>query len=1100
MKDSFKKTPYTDSGMRYWRSLDELADTPEFRSWVENEFPAGASELKDDVSRRDFMKLMSASFLLAGFGMTGCRRPLETIVPFVEKPENYVHGVPQFYATSMPERGGAIPLLARSNDGRPTKLEGNPDHPYSNGSTNVFAQAAILNLYDPDRATEFKRGRSRLKRQAALESLQGEATAWRAKRGNGVCILLEESTSPSRARLLELVQAVLPYAQIATYEPISHQAERDAATLLTGTTSEPVYSLEKAKVILSLDCDFLGSEKHQIRHIGDFAAGRKVNNPGDPMNRLYSVEGLMTLTGANADHRLRVPTGSVIRIAAQIASQILIQAGDSSSPLLAAFQSFGWVDGVNPQWVNECAKDLLESGENGLVMAGYRQPMEVHLIAFVINAALGSIGKGVRFREPVQPQYPGIESITQALNSGQVNTLVIVGGNPVYNAPLDHNWAEAIGFAKKVFRLGYYEDETSSKSDYIFPATHFLESWGDARSADGTVVSVQPLISPLFEGVSELEFLAIIAGEEDTSDHSIVRKTFTRFAGSGDFEEAWKRFLHRGFVPDSATAHYDFKVDHKAISDVLVQSNLKSLQTSELEVVLYRDYSVDDGRFANNGWLQELPDPITKITWDNAILVSRQTAQEYGLKNRQVIRVLAGGGVVEGPVWIQPGLADKTLALALGYGRDSGGRVAGGTHKKVGFNAYKVRNSLTPYIVSGAKIEPTEKTQVIACTQDHWSMEGRAIVREGNLSQYNEKPDFAQNMGLEAHTGHIPHDEDGEPLGIYKHPYVAQPSMKSEIHQWGMVVDLSSCVGCSACVIACQSENNIPIVGKNQVARSREMHWLRIDRYFSGDPDLKKGVSSTASDEAQTRQQWIDDPQMVNQPMMCQHCESAPCESVCPVNATVHDAEGLNVMVYNRCVGTRYCSNNCPYKVRRFNFFDYNKRPLDKLYQGPLAKLPKKELDLVELIKNPDVTVRMRGVMEKCTFCIQRIEQAKISQKIKAKASGDVEVPDGTIQTACEQACPADAIVFGNVADPNSRVSKIKTQQKNYSVLGFLDTRPRTTYLAKLRNPNPSMPDHYDMPLSLMEYTEKMGNPMEEHHAPGDAVHGDSHVEEKGAH
>ena len=502
--------------------------------------------------------------------------------------------------------------------------------------------------------------------------------------------------------------------------------------------------------------------------------------------------------------------------------------------------------------------------------------------------------------------------------------------------------------------------------------------------------------------------------------------------------------------------------------------------------------------------MQEWPDPITKITWDNVILMSRRTASELdNLQNKEVVEVELEGRKVEGPVWIQPGFADFTLGLALGYGRAETGRVGSLGGGSVGYNAYQLRGSQGRHFATGAKVRRLNKTHTISCTQDHWSMEGRAIVREANLENFETKRDFAQNMDLEAHAGHIPHDADGQPKQIYEHPYDARPETQSEIHQWGMAIDLNTCVGCSACVVACQSENNIPIVGKDQVANSREMHWMRIDRYYSGDPKKRQLADSLIMDEEQAYQEWIDDVQVVNQPMLCQHCESAPCESVCPVNATVHDHEGLNVMAYNRCVGTRYCSNNCAYKVRRFNYFDYNKRPIDQLDRGPWATLkdgfierPEDEVNLVEMAKNPDVTVRMRGVMEKCTFCTQRIEAAKITQKVAARDSGDIEVPDGMIQTACQQACPAGAIAFGNVLDPDSAVSKLKQDPRNYAVLGFLDTKPRLTYLAKLRNPNKNMPDYHEMPLSTSEYTRAMGSPFEAHGAShGDHGHDGAHEE-----
>jgi molybdopterin-containing oxidoreductase family iron-sulfur binding subunit len=738
-----------------------------------------------------------------------------------------------------------------------------------------------------------------------------------------------------------------------------------------------------------------------------------------------------------------------------------------------------------------------------LVVAGQRQPLEVHLLAWAINSALGAIGNTVTLIQAVESTGADLKNFDGSAN----DTLVILGGNPVYNL----NWSPKQK-PKTVVRLGYYEDETAEKSDWNFPLAHYLESWGDATASDGTLVPVQPLIQPLFGGLTELEFLARIAGESQTSPYDIVRTTF---AGP---EEAWKKFLFNGFLEGSAAQPANLPIDQ--LMTIPKLPAVVSLGKDNLEVIFYRDAKMDDGRYANNGWMQELPDPVTKLTWDNAVLVSRMTARELGVQNGDVVEVQlpAGAGhvlspsekeenakngdpvaypavyVVRGPIWTQPGMGDYSLGLALGYGRERAGRVGTG----VGFNAYKIFTG--KYIETGATVRKTGETYQLATTQHHWSMEGRPAVREANLQEFSKNPDFANEMhGTEP------------PIVQSLYPNPLDEAKKTALHQWGMAVDLSACVGCGTCVIACQSENNIPIVGKDQVQRGREMHWIRIDRYYTADPAKEKPSDAFQKDDEQQFAEWIDDVQAVNQPMMCHHCEAAPCENVCPVNATVHDQEGLNVMAYNRCIGTRYCSNNCPYKVRRFNYLDYNKRPLADLkgpfYPTPLThktdgkwdllnwfKAPdasgmreEDEWDLIKMVKNPDVTVRMRGVMEKCTYCTQRIEQAKIAQKVKAGASGDVRLAEveGTIpKTACQQACPAQAIVFGDISDPDSHVSRLKTQARNYSVLGDLLTKPRTTYLARIRNPNPAMPDYREWPYSFEEY-EKRG--------------GELHAEKKGA-
>ena len=1077
--------PEPEIGPKYWRSLDQLAETPEFNEWVEREFPAGASEFNDPVSRRHFVKIMSASFLLGGLGFTGCRRPEEHILPFSKMPEGYVHGVAQYYATARPTRGSAVPLLVKSHDGRPTKIEGNPNHPGSNGGTDAFTQASILNLYDPDRAMRFTKSGSEKSSAEALDALAELSKKFAGNGGEGLSFLLEQSSSPSRERLQKIISDKFPKALWYIYEPVDLAVERQAAAIAFGQSVAPEYKLENARRILSLDCDFMGAEEDSYRAIRGYAKGRKLETPKGDMNRLYIVEALFSITGMNADHRLRIPTSQVLAVAARLASEILNGSNlNRLSDLAASFKG-------DEKWIAETAKDLVQHGKDSVVLAGHRQPLAVHLIAHAINSALGSLGNSVVLNPVAKAGEGSISDLAKALNANAVDTLVMLGGNQAYTAPADLNWATAQAKAKTVVRLGYYEDESFANCTWHLPAAHFLESWGDARTSDGTLVSIQPLIEPLFNGITEIEVLARIAGQNATRPLDIVLETFKTIAPT-NFEEGWKKFLHDGFLQNSAAKSVTAQVDLGAIGQELARAKLPA--ASELEVVFHRDYSVDDGRYNNNGWLQETPDPITKIVWENVIMVSPKTAKALDLRvvsNRKdddlknndlgvtpgndVVEVELNGRKIQGSAWVQPGLADNTVALALGYGRSKTGRVGTGA----GYNAYLLRTSDAPWFAGGAKLRKTGEMRRVVSTQEHGSMEGRPIIREGNLEQYKAKPDFAKNMDLEAHV------PNAGP--IYQHPYNSSPALKSSVHQWGMSIDMNSCVGCNACMVACQSENNVPIVGKDQVNRGREMHWIRIDRYYAGD---------------------VVDPQVANQPMLCQHCESAPCESVCPVNATVHDEEGINVMVYNRCVGTRYCSNNCAWKVRRFNFFDFNKRPNDfadtskgafgKLYQGPFAKKEPLEYDMIKMLKNPDVTVRMRGVMEKCTFCIQRIEGAKISQKVKAGASDDVRVPEGAFTTACAQVCPAEAIVFGNILDDNSRVSKLKKQERNYAVLGFLDTKPRLTYLARIRNPNPQMPDYKEFPASFSDYIEQNESGG---HESGEKHSGPAHGEvKKGAH
>lgn len=1084
--------PHPETGPKYWSSLDDLAKTPEFRGWVEREFPAGASEFSDPASRRKFIQLMASSFMLAGLGLTGCRRPEEHMVPFTRLPENYTHGVFQFYATARPTRQGAVPLLAKVHEGRPIKVDGNPDVAGQNGGTDAQTQASILDLYDVDRAKRFlKGGKDPVAPEAAFSLLSQVARKFEQNKGAGLAFLQEPHVSESRHRVEKLLRDKFPLAKWHSHEPLGLGIHAAAASAAFGQAVTPSYRFEKASVIVSLDCDFLGAEEGSNQHIQGFAQGRKLRKSTDSMSRLYVVEALMTLTGGNADHRLRVPSSVVGQKAAELAQVVLEQKS------------------TQDRWIAALAEDLRKPENKGkvLVVAGHRQPREVHLLAHAINHALGAVGETLLLLPTKSHPQGTLSELATALNAGQVDTLVIVDGNPAYTASADLNWAAAQKKAANVVRLAQEEDETTEFTTLQVPAAHYLESWGDARMADGTIVSIQPLIEPLFSGVPVLEFLARVGGLPSVDSRAIVRETFNGYAPDTS-DNGWKQFLHDGHLPK--TAHqpmpgvFNASLLPEALKTVL---GAPAPSKDSLEVVFHRDLSVDDGRFNNNGWLQELPDPVTKMTWENVILMSEATATAHNLvivdheDNRLYVpsvKITLGTRSVEGPAWIQPGMADNVIGLALGYGRTKSGRVGVGS----GHNAYAIRESGAEQFALGAKLTPTGRDHLLATTQNHWRMEGRPIIREANLDQYRQHPEFAKALNFEA-----PINES-----LYENPLDAHKKDPTIKHQWGMSIDLNMCVGCSACVVACQSENNIPIVGKDQVRRNREMHWLRLDRYYTGN---------------------VADPQVVNQPMLCQHCEAAPCENVCPVNATVHDEEGLNLMVYNRCVGTRYCSNNCPYKIRRFNFLDYNRRPLSELkgpfYQSPMTsstdgewdivrwfKSPEnlthkteEEWELLKLVKNPDVSVRMRGVMEKCTFCVQRIEGAKIAQKLKARDTDHVEVPDRAVRTACEQACPAGAITFGNTKDPHSAVSAEKSNERTYQVLDFLLTKPRVTYQARVRNPNPAMPDHKAMPESLSEYVEKNGShgdPLEKHgqhgaeagggHGAG-AAHG---AEKKGAH
>jgi molybdopterin-containing oxidoreductase family iron-sulfur binding subunit len=1083
------------TGPKYWRSLDELADTPGFREHLAREFPEGASSI-EGVDRRQFMRLMAASFALGGLGLAGCRRPEKHILPYGKSVEYTVPGLPLYFATAMPLRKSAIPLLAETHQGRPTKLEGNPSYRPHGGASSLLAQASVLDLYDPERATAHSKKGSPLSATEVNDLLASLHKTY-AGNGEGLAFLADESASPTRARLVASLKQKFPRALWAEYEPVQDEPPVAAAQAVFGRNVKPVYRFAAAKRILSLDADFLHSEAGALYYAREFTKGRRVTKPTDPMNRLYVAESGFSLTGSMADHRLRLASSHITALAAAVAGHIL-----GNNPFASLAQGLE----VKAGWVEECAKDLLAHAGESLVVAGAHQPVAVHAIAYAINAKLGAIGKTVDFVEAAPSGAATIQALATAIKAGSVKTLVIVNGNPAYNAPADLEFGALLKSVPDVIRYGYYFDETSALAGTHLAATHFLESWGDARTADGTIVPVQPMIMPLFNGLMEVELLARLAGEAKPEAYEQV------FATRGGDKKAFEKFLHDGLVEGSAypvVAVTARSVDVAALSGVATPA---ALSKDNLEVRFVTDHKMDDGRFANNGWLQECPDPMTKISWDNAILVSPKLAAELGIvpagnalqvarkeeaefvqgkENAHVFELTLNGRKITGPVHIQPGLSNYTVVVPLGYGRTQSGHIGTGA----GFDAYPLRTSGGMAFATGAKLANTGRRMKLANTQEHWSMEGRDIIREANLEGdqgFGKNPRFVEEATIDSHSPPVLGKDTGKdpvfvatttPRGnsLYETPDL------TGIHQWGMSIDLNTCIGCNACVVACQAENNIPIVGKDQVLRGREMHWIRLDRYYSD------GKADPEAFGAEGNKILPEDPQVSMQPMTCQHCELAPCETVCPVNATVHDEEGINVMAYNRCIGTRYCANNCPYKVRRFNFFDFNKRATDALYMGPLghqSEMP----ELVKMVKNPDVTVRMRGVMEKCTYCVQRVQQAKIAQKRKAGASGDVQIPDGAVKTACQQVCPVEAIVFGDVKNPESAVSKLKAQERDYAVLGYLNIRPRTTYLGKLRNPNPHMPDYAALPLSRVEYNQKNG-----HAAGHGSAHGEGHAAESPA-
>lgn len=975
------------NGKEYWRSLDQMADTTQFREFLHREFPENASELTSTVSRRKFLTLMGASMAFAG--LASCRRPVEKIIPYVNAPENVVPGVPKYYATTMPFGLSAYGLLVESHEGRPTKIEGNELHPSTLGKSNILTQAAILGLYDPDRSNTLMQDGNSKTWDEFVSYWREERKMYIDKKGEGLAILSESFTSPTLYRLYSEFKRTYPKAKWYVYEPVSDENIYSGSKLATGKNYQPIYDYSKTKVILSLDSDFLMTESENITANKGFSAGRQLISEKDNINRLYVVENNFSITGAMADHRLRLPNSKIKDFCVVLLNELGIHMG---KPDMSKFDR---------KWIREVAADLKKNRGNSLVVAGKKQPPIVHAMIMAINERLGNVSKGIMYvelKDAVLPTTDSIRELKTSIRNKEVNTLLILGGNPVYNTPADIEFSNVLKKIEKTIHLSPYQDETSQSINWHLPLAHFLESWGDARSADGTASVIQPLIEPLFGGRGIAEVLNLVITGEHVRGYEIVRSTWKEILKSGDFEANWTKVLHDGLLADSQLQKQNPKISALQIELAISENRSEEkLSANNLEIVFRQSPAVYDGRFSNNGWLQEMPDPVTKLSWDNTARLSPNTAKELNLKNEDVIKVDYKGRNIDVPVWIMPGHADYSITLTLGYGRKSVGRIG----NSVGYNAYKIRPVTNLDFGTGAIVTKTGKTYPLANTQDHGSMEGRPLVREAAIDEYRKHPEFAKEM-----VEHPPLESLWE-----EHSY-------DEGYQWGMTIDLNACSGCNACVIACQSENNIPIVGKEQVRNGREMHWIRLDRYFSGE---------------------LSDPEMVYQPVACQHCENAPCEQVCPVAATVHDKEGLNVMAYNRCIGTRYCSNNCPYKVRRFNFFNYtNEYP-----------------EIIKMAQNPDVTVRSRGVMEKCTFCTQRINAAKITAK-----NNDEVVKDGGVITACQQSCPADAIVFGNVNDPESAVSKMKKLYRDYTMLGELNLKTRTTYLAKVRNPNPALVDY----------------------------------------
>jgi molybdopterin-containing oxidoreductase family iron-sulfur binding subunit len=1007
--------------MKYWRSLEELERSPEFQEAVRREFPDDDWDRLPPATRRQFLKVMGASLALAG--LTACRWPKEEIVPFAHRPEGRTPGVPERFATSMEIGGAALGLLVTSFDGRPIKAEGNPHHPDSLGALSAVAQADLLQLYDPDRSRRLllrEGGQQFVKDWSDFDFLADERFS---DAGAGVAVLVGASSSPTLAALRDRFLAARPHARWYEYEPVSRDNEREGTRLVFGSVLRIQPHLNEAEVVACFDADPLFDHPAALRLAREFAVAR--NPESGSGARLYVGESGYSLTGARADHRAAVASSRIPALLAAVANRLVAEHGLELPAAAAGFAGstdHSATDDEN-RFVDLLAADLVAHRNRSVVLVGPRQAPGVHALAAVLNHALGATGSTITYTAEPNPDRPShmdaISDLSRRIQDDEIETLLILGGNPAYDAPADLGFSDLLARVPVSVHLSQYDDETSQRCTWHLPGAHTLEAWGDGTAWDGTLTLRQPLIEPLYGGRSAIEVLAVAAGDGPKSGHELVRETLSGRSSAPFIEESWRQALHDGVVGQSAWETVTPKPDPARLASAV--DGLRELlgagrpAAERAELVLVPDARIFDGRFANNGWLQELPDAITKITWDNALLISPATARDIGVNDGEVALVEARGASLELPVYVLPGMARNCAAAALGYGRTAAGQVGNG----VGVDTYRLRTKAAPHILSGVMISGTGRRYDLATTQDHFAIDTIGfsernlrvadLVREASLDAYLENPEI-----IHEHEHHPPL------ISLWK-------DQEYEGEQWGMAIDLNTCIGCNACIVACQAENNIPVVGRQQVRNQREMQWIRLDRYFKTPP----GVTP---DE-------VDDAEIVFQPMACVQCENAPCEQVCPVAATQHTTDGLNAMVYNRCIGTRYCSNNCPYKVRRFNFFNYHK---------DLADTSKMQF-------NPEVTVRSRGVMEKCTFCVQRIEAVRIAAR-----NDNRPITDGEIMPACAQTCPTKAISFGNLNDPSSEVSHSREDHRSYAVLAELNIRPRTHYLARLSNPAAGAPSPHE--------------------------------------
>jgi molybdopterin-containing oxidoreductase family iron-sulfur binding subunit len=1067
----------TETGRRrYWRSLDELQQTPEFVQFLHREFPVAASEYPEGVSRRRWLQLMGASLAMAG--AVGCRYPEEAIVPFVIRPEGRIPGESYERATNFELAGRAHHLLVSCVDGRPLKIEGNADHPGTNGGTDAYVQASILGLYDPDRSDSLKRVEGKKRRVADWKAFQDAIPAIMAsakQSGSGMAVLMPPTHSPSLVRMVARLKQLVPQATVCVHDSVSNGVAGQGLSLATGQTARPLYAIENAKIILTVESDILGTHPLFLRNAQGY--GQRRDPVGGEMNRMYVVEGGYSSTGMSADSRLPLRPSQMAAFLSSLERRIDAMADEqpvAASPEEKPYDTLSEAERIE-RFLDVLARDLVGAKGESLVVVGDALGPEAVAAGYRLNDKLENFGKTLQFVEPVDSdlgETVSLDGLVGQIEKGEIDTLLILGGNPVFTAPADLQLAKQIAAVDTTIYLGEYDDETAVLCDWALPQAHPLESWGDCVGDNGFYGVCQPNILPLMDGRSAIEVLAMLAGDAESDGETIVRRTADQVAGGSLSNREWRKLLYAGYLDE--LRYPMVQLAYSGPTELLTEAEpqaVTEVDKDSVEVLFVPADGLYDGRFANSGWLQEMPQTLTKLTWDNAAIMGPATAAAIGVSHGVKVALTRGSQTLELPVFVIPGIALGVVTAVYGYGRTRAGAVGGHVDlgvEPVGVDVGPLRTTDAMLLAADVEARPRPRSEYpMATTQNHWAIDdlGREetedrsyqLIREGTNELFKTLPTFAKYMGV--------HSPDTGSLWV--EPINAIEQERPSLPQWGMSVDLGKCIGCNACVIACQSENNVPIVGKEQVLMGREMHWMRIDRYFQGDED------------------YVD---VVQEPMMCQHCETAPCEQVCPVAATVHTDEGINAMAYNRCIGTRYCANNCPFKVRRFNYFNWNEDVgvgygIDA-YQGNIEKANRK---LQQLVLNPEVTVRGRGVMEKCTYCVQRVEKAKI----EARKDGGRPIRDGDVKTACQTACPTQAIQFGNILDDQSQVFADRANPRNYGMLDQLNIGPRTTYLARINNPHVRLMTERQL-IELKELPKKAAH----HSSHGSGDHEGDHHED----